>query len=422
MADKPEAPGTAEDAGRRKRPAPTIDLTATEVKSESDAQARAEQAPDAGSSAADAQSSSAGEPPRAPEAGVEETNTRGVAWAMAASGFIGGAVVAAVVVALWFADVLPMRNSGGSGAATRVAQLEAQVHKLSAAANKNDDKAIGDLAQRVGKIEGTLAKLPAADPALGERLTAAENSLKSLGVALTALTHRSDDTAATAKAARERADAAANAVAQLQTTTQNASPAANKDEIAALNKRIAALEQAAKAASVSNKAARLALSAASLRDAVARGEPFAAQLAEVKSLGGHANALAPLQAFAAAGVPSAATLAHELTALIPAMRKASQAGTASGGFLARLQANARNLVRVRPVDAPVGDDPGDILTRVEVEASHDEVAAALKDLARLPPGTRAPAEAWIKKARARRAAIDASRKLAADAAAALARR
>src|SRR6185437_13962535 len=33
MADKPTAPGTAESARRRKRPTPTIDLTATEVKS-----------------------------------------------------------------------------------------------------------------------------------------------------------------------------------------------------------------------------------------------------------------------------------------------------------------------------------------------------------------------------------------------------
>jgi chromosome segregation ATPase len=215
--------------------------------------------------------------------------------------------------------VLPVRDTGGSGAAARIAQLEAQVRKLSAAANKSDDKTIGDLSQRVGKVESAVAKLPAPDPAFGERLTAAENSLKSLGVALTALTHRSDDTAAAAKAARERADAAANAVAQLQMKTQNASPAANKDEIAALNKRIAGLEQAVKATTVSDRAARLALSAASLRDAVARGEPFAAQLAEVKSLGGEAKMLAPrhlclsaqvaapLLAAGAAGIETAAT-------------------------------------------------------------------------------------------------------------------
>ncbi|HET7850414.1 MAG TPA: hypothetical protein VFL51_15245, partial [Pseudolabrys sp.] len=87
-----------------------------------------------------------------------------------------------------------------------------------------------------------------------------------------------------------------------------------------------------------------------------------------------------------------------------------------------LQANARNLVHVRPVDAPAGDKPADILTRVEVEASRNDVAGALGDLARLSPDTRAPAEAWIRKAKARQAAIDAARKLAADTAAALGKR
>ncbi|MGE5535854.1 MAG: COG4223 family protein [Acidobacteriota bacterium] len=415
MADEPAAPGTAEGAGRRKRPAPTIDLTATEVKSESDAQAQGEQ-----SDAAD--SSSATESTDELKPNVDENRATGVAWAMLASGFAGGAVVAAVLAALWFADALPVRTSPGSSTAAlnaRIAQLEAQLRKLSAAPADDNDKALNDLSQRIGNIESVLAKLPAENPALGDRLTAIESSLKSFGIALTALTHRSDDTAATAKAAAERADAAAKAVAQLQTQTQNALPIANKDEIDALNKRIAALERTVKAASVSDKAARLALSAASLRDAVARGEPFAVQLADVKSLGADANKLAPLQIFATTGIPSAETLARELNGLIPVMRKASGAEAETGGFLARLQAHAKNIVHVSPVDAPTGNDPDTILTRLEVEASHNDIAGAVKDIAKLPADVRAPADAWLQRARQRQAAIDASRALVADTAAAL---
>src|SRR6185437_4951389 len=58
MADKPTAPGTAESARRRKRPTPTIDLTATEVKSAAaqtpppeEPPRAAEAAPDTGSAA-----------------------------------------------------------------------------------------------------------------------------------------------------------------------------------------------------------------------------------------------------------------------------------------------------------------------------------------------------------------------------------
>ncbi|HEX5507883.1 MAG TPA: hypothetical protein VFX37_05200, partial [Pseudolabrys sp.] len=188
MADEPTAPGTAEGAGRRKRPAPTIDLTATEVKSESDAQAQA------GQSSGAADSSSAADPNTEfqTNTGENRARTTGVAWAMLASGFAGGAVVAAVLVALWFADALPVRTSPAAGLNARVTQLEAQLHKLSAAPDGSNDKAVGDLSQRIGKIESALAKQPAENPTMDARLTAVENSLKSLGVALTALTHRSD--------------------------------------------------------------------------------------------------------------------------------------------------------------------------------------------------------------------------------------
>jgi hypothetical protein len=47
-------------------------------------------------------------------------------------------------------------------------------------------------------------------------------------------------------------------------------------------------------------------------------------------------------------------------------------------------------------------------------AARDDLAGALAELTKLPPSERAPADAWIKQAQARAAAIDASRRLAAD--------
>ena len=97
--------------------------------------------------------------------------------------------------------------------------------------------------------------------------------MKSLGLALTALSHRTDDASANAADARKTADVAAKAVADLQTSmaTAAASGAASAPgaDVEALQKRVAALEIQAKAAHeaiVSNdgsdNAARLALSAA----------------------------------------------------------------------------------------------------------------------------------------------------------------
>ena len=131
------------------------------------------------------------------------------------------------------------------------------------------------------------------------------------------------------------------------------------------------------------------------------------------------SARRPLAPFAAPGVPTPAVLAQELRALLPAMLNISGAQAPEGGFLERLQANAGKLVRVRPVDAPPGDDASAVLARIEIDAAKADIAAALADLGKLADATRAPAQAWFAKAQARQAALAAARQYAADTARAL---
>ena len=222
--------------------------------------------------------------------------------------------------------------------------------------------------------------------------------MKSLGIALTALNKRNDEVAASVADARTRADAAEKTVTQLhnsvQDLTRNTSAGLSPADVDTVQKRLAALEQAANRPTNDNTA-RLALSAAALRDAVASGAPFTAELDQAKALSADEKTLAPLAPFAASGVPPAAALAQELRALIPAMLKASGAQAPVSGFLERLQANAGKLVRVRPVDAPAGDDASAVLARIELESAHADIAGALADLGKLDGATRAPAQGWI---------------------------
>ena len=120
-------------------------------------------------------------------------------------------------------------------------------------------------------------------------------------------------------------------------------------------------------------------------------------------------------------VATVAALARELQALVPALVKASGAQAPAGGYLERLEASAAKLVRIRPVDAPVGNDASAVLARVEKEAAGAAIDDALIDLGKLDAATRAPAEAWIAKARARQVALAAARELANNAAHALGR-
>jgi hypothetical protein len=97
------------------------------------------------------------------------------------------------------------------------------------------------------------------------------------------------------------------------------------------------------------------------------------------------------------------------------LRIAQPADREGGGFLDKLQANAERLVRIRRIEDAPGDDPASIIGRIELRAIHMDVSEALAELAKLPPAVRAPAEAWIKKAQARVAAVELSRRLEAEA-------
>jgi len=416
---------TTPEPGRRKRAAPTIDLTAIEVPP------AASETPPAAEPETPQQAAAEPTPPGKEPPSDTSMNKPGVSLGIPAlAGGAAGAVLALLLmVALWFTGLLPGGTVGSGG--TRIAGLEAQVRDLAARpAGALDTKTIDALAQRIAKIEEAVAKLPAGDPALADKLAAADNAMKSLGVALAALNKRSDDIAANAAQARDRAEAAEKAVTEMRASVQdaakNAAAGISPADLDGLQKRIAGLEQSTKVArediaktGAADAAARLALSASALRDAVLSGAPFAATLAQVKALSADEKTLAPLEPFAASGLPTVAALTRELRTLLAGMEKTSGAEAPAGGFLERLQANAAKLVRVRPIDAVPGDDASAVLARVETEAANADIAAALADLNKLPQEVRAPAQAWIAKAQARQAALAAVRTLAADSARAL---
>ena len=409
MADKPTTPNPAEGARPRKRQAPTIDLTATEV-----AGTAAEETPAAAAAGAEADAAQAETPELKEETRAEAAAEKSpggnmsqgtpVPWHVFAAGFAGAAFMTIVLVAVWLAGLVPARETAPAGV---------------------DASSVAALNERIGKIESSVAKLPASDANVAQRLAAADNAVKSVNAALAALNKRDDELAASAAEARARADGAEKAVVDLRNSLQdiskNASAAPSAADVDVVQKRLAAMEQAIKNAP-NDRAARLAVSAAALRDAVNSGAPFAAELDEVKTLGAGDQALAPLVPFAANGIPQAAPLAAQLRAVIPAMMKASAAQAPAGGFLERLEANAEKLVRIRPIDAPAGDDPSAVLARIEIESSRTDIDALLSDLGKLDVATRAPAQAWIARAQARQAAIAAARRLAADTAHALAKR
>ena len=106
--------------------------------------------------------------------------------------------------------------------------------------------------------------------------------------------------------------------------------------------------------------------------------------------------------------------------MTPALLSASGGSASEGSLLARMEMSAQRLVRITPTDAPQGDDPAALIAGVNAAAARGE-AAALAEIAKLPEPARVLAAPWSKKVAARDAAIAASRRIAADALAALRR-
>jgi hypothetical protein len=371
--DNPEDTTPSPDSGRAKRAPPTIDLDASEVSGETR------------NAGGDAQPEHISREP--PAAAISP-------WVIAAvSGAVSASLVICVGWILGWPAVLPTTSAGPP--------FNAAI--------------IDDLAARVASIESKTGKpaAPVPDPAAAARMEALEKSLVSLRGDLSGLRAQSEKLAA--------------AVNDLKSTPRESSLS---PDLSAITERLSQIERATRAqtAEIAQESAKPAddvplrrVVAASLLDvSVRQGEPYAAALAAAKSLADNADALKPLDGFAAAGVPNAASLSRELLTLVPKLSPAQENSSSGSGIVDRLQAGAAKLVRIERTDG-VGNDRGAVVARATAAALRNDFAEARRELKTLAPADRAAAQAWLDKADARDAALAASRQFATEAMAALAK-
>jgi hypothetical protein len=433
----------ASDAGRTRRSPPTIDLQATAVTQQGAPETPAASVATAVDSKSETERSQA-KPSDAKafddtSSSAKSADNKAAADAQAAPGgsesspgwiapLVGVAAVAAVVVAGWGVGLIPLGptppwlpSRTSKATATDIEDLTARLTALEARTNNRPAAATSDQSAQAA----TQAALqPALQPVLA-RLDALEKSVAAVRGEVSGLRAQSDKLTAALNEAKPTA------------TATTGEPAAAPD-LSDVNERIARVEQAVRAqgaliATDSEKVAaprpaddvglRRVVAASLLDLAVRNGEPYAALLATAKSLAPNADALKPLEAFAASGVPSPAGLDRELLTLVPKLSPPAPENPATGpSFVDRLQAGAAKLVRIERTDAPgTGNDRGAIVARVTAAAVRNDFAEARRDLNILAPADRAAAQGWLDKADARDAALAASRHFADEAMASLAK-
>jgi hypothetical protein len=375
-----DAPSSTD--ARAKREGPTIELEATEVSSKvPDKQPEPEQA------AAAERSNDAEPPPSA--APTSRPISRPISpWVIAP---FSGAVAAALVIAVGWMLGWPK------------VQAPPPAPQLNAAA-------VDDLTARVTALEEKMKPLAALPGSLQKPISELRGEIANQ---------------------RAQTDKLAAAVGELKSMPRDASGAV---DLSALNERLDKIERASRVqgdAIASEKSAaskpaddtplRRVVAAALLDVAVRHGDPYAAELAAAKSLSPNADALKPLEGFAASGVPSPPVLCRELLALVPKLAPVAQESQTTGnGIVDRLKASAAKLVKVERTDA-VGNDRGAIVARVTAAALRNDVAETRRELDSLSPADRAVAQGWLDKVKARDAALAASRQLAQETMAALAK-
>jgi hypothetical protein len=414
-----------QDKATGRRPAPTIEGTATEVSVEPQPAAAAsagvgskgDTAPQERSAGDGGSAQLAGGPAPQPPASLADLKRF---LTHMAAGLLGGLVgVLALALAWgWRPDgALQSTAPDLSGLEQRLAALEGR-----------QPEAPPDLTELTGRVERldqslkSLAQTAAnggsvADAAaLNAQIADAERRLQTrIDAGLEA--GQGANTGALDALGREVADmkARVGALAAIG-TSPDAAPL--QAEITTLNERIGQLEAALPglAASIDKgatqvKGTAVALAFANLRNAVAAGRPYAGELSSLRALVPTEGSLDALTSQADAGIPTTGDLARSFQTASDAAL-AAEAAPADGTLLGSMLDSAKSLVKIRRVDATAtGDTPGAILARAEAQLLQGDLALAVKEVDALQGPPRETLQSWLAQAHARLAADDTLNRL-----------
>ncbi len=422
-----------------KRPAPTIEGTATELAVEPAVDdARAAEAgpaePEPQEGAKDGQASIASdtaEPASAesghPRAQASISELKSFVTHLAA-GLLGGLVGVIALAIAW--GGLPGGKKGG--AAPDLSKLEQRVAKLEAAPPAPaDTEAIAQLDTRIKALEDSAKKAQPELSQLTSRVAQLETQLKAVAEAakdggsvadaaaisqqIAEAEQRLQAKIDAALAGGEGANASTIQEMQSEIAELKAKIAALADaelgtgdsadlapQIAALSDRMAKLESALSSTETEGtKSAAIAIAFANLRSAVSEGRPFASELAIISSLSPGAGDLGVLPAYAEKRIPTLPELTRSFRTTKDAALAAA-APASDGSILASLMASAQSLVKIHRVDeAATGEGPGAVLARAEAALDKGNLAGTVKEVETLQGAPSAAFSVWLDQAHAR---------------------
>jgi hypothetical protein len=394
------------DSTPGKRPAPTIEGTATEIKEPPEAastDAASEAGPTETASVDEGTSAKAKSPPR-----TSMPELKGFVTHLAA-GLLGGLIGVLALSLFW--NKLPAPSN--AAAKPDLTKIEQRIGALEAA--PKEAVGVSGLDTRIKILE---TKKPDAAPApdlseLTARVARLEDSLKALGETASAGGSIADAAALDTKVSDLQQKLQARIDAKLAEGDASDRQAIDemKSALADLNTKVGALSVAERGAdqdAASAKSAASVLAFANLRAAIDSGRAYATELAALRSLAPAIGNFGALPAFAEQGIPTLAELTTSFkTASDAAIDAEPTASTGDESFFGSVLQSAKSMVRVRRIDGnATGDDPDSVLARAAAKLRQGDLVAAIQDAESLQGPPRQSLSSWIDAARARASAED----------------
>lgn len=292
--------------------------------------------------------------------------------------------------------------------AGEIAVLKADLASLASAPAPVAEPVAPDpaLLDRIAALEAALAALPKpVEPDLGPlqaRIAALESRLDA--VAELPADGSAASPAAIAAQAQEIAQLQAElaALKQGDSTLSEQLQATAAEAKASLHAAVAGAEKLRSEAEAAAQAATAQAALSRLLAALDAGVPFESVLPALGS-----DLPEPLVASAKTGVPTMADLAATFPPAARTALNASLNATMGDSWTERVGTFLRTQTGIRSLTPQEGNDPDAVLSRAEAALSDGNLAAALAELAALPPEGQAAMQAWVSEANRRLAATDA---------------
>ena len=287
------------------------------------------------------------------------------------------------------AGASPAATSGASGISLIAASLIGGVVALAGAAglqywgvlpslggNEKVEQSINLVSSDVEALKSSVSALASAKPdvdltPVNDKIAAIETRLQDVPKA-NGLSVDAD----------QRLSALNQQVSDLKTSLDEARKA-EETARAELVMRIEALEKKA-AEPGDDVAVAVAIASAGLKAAIDRGGPFSTELDTLASVAPDMPSLEALRPFADTGAPARAKLVASFPATADLVMEALKPEDPNQSITDRLLESAFSAIKVRPVGDVQGDQPADMLARIEDRLTNGDLKAAAAEWDKLP--------------------------------------